>query len=154
MELVQRRFSTGEHSTLSTLHWHRDMVDFVFLCFVLEDPPQEEKIAGETRIPAGVYPLLLRNFGGFHERYSKRFPKIHRGMIELAGVLEFTDVLMHCGNDPEDTRGCLLLGDGATQNVTGTGRVMSSTSAYERVYQQIAEAITAGGAVLTIADYA
>ena len=40
---------------------------------------ENEKVYGETRIPAGTYKLKLRTEGGYHQKYSKRFPDIHRG---------------------------------------------------------------------------
>lgn len=146
------RFSSSEQSSLGMLHGRGEQDNF--LCFTLEDQYQEEKVAGETRIPAGEYPLDLRRFGGFHARYNERFG-FHIGMIEIVGVPGFSDVLIHCGNTDEDTRGCILLGDGAQQNITARGRISSSTLAYERVYPIIARSIESGeSASLHIVDYA
>lgn len=75
----------------------------------MEDPPQEKKIPGNTRIPAGRYELKLRKFGRFHEIYKERYP-FHRGMLWLQDVPRFEDVLIHSGNHAGDTRGCILTG--------------------------------------------
>ena len=85
------------------------------LCFSLEDQwqPSGRKIPGETRIPAGIYPLRVRAHGGFHTRYAERFGPAHRGMLEICDVPNFTDILIHCGNTNADTAGCLLVGMGA-----------------------------------------
>ena len=85
------------------------------VCFSLEDQwqPAGRKIPGETRIPAGIYPLRVRAHGGFHTRYAERFGPAHRGMLEICDVPNFTDILIHCGNTNADTAGCLLVGMGA-----------------------------------------
>ncbi len=38
-----------------------------FLCFTLEDEHRDEKVMGETRIPAGTYRITLRTVGGFQQ---------------------------------------------------------------------------------------
>ena len=134
------RYSTTEESTLGLLFdgpgW---------LCHVLEDPPQSlGKIPGRTRIPEGIYSLELRTSGGFHERYAKRFPAIHRGMIWLRQVPGFTWILFHCGNTAEDTSGCLLAGTRANNNQLGMGRIYQSADAYVRAYPIIAAQIERG----------
>ena len=129
------RFSSGVQSTLGLLFREADVAGS-FLAFTLEDEHRTEKVYGQTRIPAGVYPLKIRTHGGFHNRYSAKFD-FHEGMIEICDVPNFTDVLMHIGNDDGDTAACLLVGDSSTQNITGPGFIGSSTQAYERVYKQI-----------------
>ena len=62
-------------------------------------------------------------------------------MIEVLDVPNFKHILIHCGNDEDDTSGCLLLGNSQTENIASTGFVGSSTVAYKRVYPEIAEAI-------------
>jgi hypothetical protein len=136
------RFSSQKESTLGLLF---DITNGrEFLCFTLEDQHQSSKIKGETRIPAGTYKLGLRKVGGFHTRYSSRFPKIHKGMIEVLDVPNFTFILWHLGNDDNDTEGCLLLGDSADQNITKRGFIGNSSPAYTRVYPKIADALSSG----------
>ena len=65
------RFSSQEDSTLGMLF---DVTDGrKFLCFTLEDEARDEKVKGETRIPAGTYKIKLRNEGGYHNRYVKKY---------------------------------------------------------------------------------
>lgn len=116
--------------------------------FTLEDSldiSERGKIAGETRIPAGVYQLALRTVGGWHERYSRRFVW-HRGMIELRDVPEFEHVLIHPGNTERDTAGCILVADAATYR----GELLQSVPAYERVYNRALTAMSSGGCILEV----
>ncbi len=138
MKLQLDRFSGGHDSTLGMLS-----ADGRWLgCFTLEDEGRSQKVFGETRIPAGDYALTLRTFGGFHKRYAFRFPAFHKGMIELLEVRGFTDILIHCGNTDDETAGCLLVGDGASQNVAGRkGSLVRSVAAYRRIYPLIATAL-------------
>lgn len=127
-----------------------------FLCYGLEDEHRDIKISGETRIPAGTYKLKLRTVGGYHARYSKRFPGIHKGMLEVTGVPNFSHILIHCGNDDDDTAGCLLVGNTQTSNLeTKDGFIGSSTAAYKKIYPPIAEALENGEEVtIEYIDYA
>lgn len=131
MNLELLRVSSQEDSTLGVLYERTP--DRKFLCFTIEDEYRSAKVPGETRIPKGYYEVKLRKHGGFHQRYSERFP-FHEGMLELQNVPNFTDVLIHCGNTDDDTAGCLLLGDNAFQNVTTQGKITGSVNAYKRLY--------------------
>jgi hypothetical protein len=140
MKLEVLRYSSQEDSTLGALF---DITNGrKFLCYTLEDEYREEKIMHETRIPAGTYKITLRTVGGFHQRYSKRFKDIHHGMLWVRDVPNFEYILIHCGNDDDDTSGCLLVGDTQTSNANGSdGFVGSSTLAYKQIYPKIAEAL-------------
>lgn len=106
-------------------------------CWTLEDEPREQKIAGETCIPAGRYELRLRKFGGLYDRYRVRYPWNEPGMLWLQDVPGFDDVLVHCGNHKNDTRGCLLVGHGAF--VYGT--LSQSVEAYHELYKRVSAAL-------------
>lgn len=132
MHLYLKRFSHGSESTLGLL-----LVNGVFECFTLEDENRNEKVFGETRIPNGNYELELRKEGGFHTRYARRFPDLHKGMIHLKDVPNFEYVLIHIGNDDSDTAGCILVGDSTKSNVPAKGFVGNSTNAYKRLYKKV-----------------
>ena len=146
MEILVDRFVSDADATIS-----RILVDGQFLCFGLEDEYREEKLAGETRIPAGRYPLRLRTEGGFHERYRKRYGAMHRGMLHIQKVPGFTFILIHCGNTDEDTRGCLLVG---TDAITRPGEmsITSSRAAYERFYPFVVDAAARGALTIRFED--
>ena len=133
------RFSSQEDSTLGLLY-----IDGAFQCFTIEDEFREEKVHGETRIPEGIYELGIRAEGGFHERYKQRFRGVHKGMIEVLDVPNFQYILLHIGNWEDQTDGCILLGNSAKQNVTGSGMVLESKIAYLRVYPIIMRALQKG----------
>jgi hypothetical protein len=143
MKLEVLRFSNGEDSTSGLLF---DVTtERVFLAYTLEDEYRDNKIAGETRIPDGVYKIGFRKEGGFHSKYKKRFPSIHKGMLQVNDVPGFDFILIHCGNTDEHTAGCLLVGDSQVNNmVQKDGFIGESTQAYKRIYPPIAEALESG----------
>ena len=119
-----------------------------FLAYTLEDEYREEKKYGETRIPEGTYELGLRTTGGYHQKYTKRFPNFHIGMLHVLDVPKFDYILIHCGNTDEHTAGCLLVGDSQENNqITKNGFIGKSTQAYKRIYPKIAKAIKNGECV-------
>lgn len=113
----------------------------------LEDPKHEHKVWGETRIPAGFYRLSLRRVGGMHDRYKRRFPDMHQGMIWIREVPFFEWVYIHVGNTPRDTEGCILVGMERGENC-----VVRSKEAYCAIYPPIAEAIRSDGCFIEIID--
>lgn len=121
-----------------------------FLCYGLEDEFRTVKVFGETRIPAGTYKIKLRTVGDHHERYSKKFRGIHKGMLHVQDVPNFKYILWHIGNDDDDTAGCLLTGTTPTEQ----GTVSASTKAYKKVYVHVLDALEKGEDVeVTYIDY-
>jgi len=121
-----------------------------FLCYTLEDEfrPLEQKVMGETRIPAGTYKITLRTVGGFHGRYKARYGDMHKGMLWVRNVPGFEYILIHSGNTDEHTAGCLLVGDTQNENIKKSdGFIGSSRTAYERIYGPIAKALESGKSV-------
>tara|TARA_B110000003_G_scaffold216439_1_gene215857 strand:- start:455 stop:919 length:465 start_codon:yes stop_codon:yes gene_type:complete len=143
MKLKVIRFSSQKDSTSGLLF---DVTDGTkFLCYTLEDERREEKVVAETRIPAGVYSILLREEGGFHGRYTKKYGDMHKGMLHVQDVPNFKWILIHTGNTDEHTAGCLILGDSQENNVLmKDGFIGRSVQAYKRVYPPIAEALENG----------
>ena len=153
MKLELLRISSQKDSTNGILFDITDGRDF--LCYTLEDEARDSKIYQETRIPAGTYNITLRTEGGFHQRYSKKFPDIHQGMLWLIDVPGFEYILIHIGNTDEDTAGCILVADGQWENISRKdGFIPSSTTAYKRIYPKIAVALVGGEEVsISIIDY-
>jgi hypothetical protein len=146
MEILVDRFVSDDDTTISHV-----MIDGKFECFGLEDEYREDKIAGETRIPAGTYDVRLRREGGHHNKYSRRFPDIHRGMLHIQDVPNFQWILIHCGNTDEDTAGCLLVG---SQAITDPGdmKITSSVAAYKRFYPKVVDAAENNDLSITYVD--
>tara|TARA_B110000285_G_C14731068_1_gene426486 strand:+ start:32 stop:496 length:465 start_codon:yes stop_codon:yes gene_type:complete len=154
MKLEVQRFSSKSNSTLGILF---DVTDTpLFLCYTLEDEFREVKVSGETRIPSGTYNITLRTEGGFNQRYDDKFgEEFNKGMLWVRDVPGFEYILIHIGNDDNDSEGCLLVGDSQTQNITKRGFIGASTDAYRRIYPPIADILANGGQVsITYKDYA
>jgi len=118
------------------------------LCYTLEDESRIKKVAGETRIPANTYELKLRTEGPLNNRYRVRFNDIHEGMIWLQGVPNFKWIYLHCGNDDDDTDGCILVGSYLRLN-----KVLNSRSTYRAIYPEMVRNIKAGQTFLEVVDY-
>lgn len=156
MELELLRISSQDDSTNGILF---DVTNGRrrFICYTLEDEyrPIDEKVMAETRIPAGRYEITLRTWGGFHDRYSKKYADMHKGMLWLRDVPNFQYILIHTGNTDEHTAACILVGDTQTQNITNrNGFVGSSVNAYKRIYPAIAAVLADGGQVfIKVTDF-
>jgi len=144
MQLEVLRFSSQTDSTSGLLFEVTDIKRH-FLCYTLEDERRALKVRGETRVPAGTYKIELRKEGGFHNRYTKKYPGIHRGMLHVTDVPGFEYILIHTGNTDEHTAGCLIVGDSQENNlILRDGFVGKSVNAYKRIYPSIAKAIEQG----------
>ncbi|PCI51903.1 MAG: hypothetical protein COB49_00430 [Alphaproteobacteria bacterium] len=145
MKLEVTRTNADDKSTLGTMtiEGHRQ-------CFTLEDQFRKKKVKGQTRIPAGTYDVKLRTEGGFHKRYGKRFPDMHKGMLELQDVPGFKYILIHCGNDHEDTAGCILVGSSEYHDSERGYVLRSSADAYKRFYPKPTAVLESGGKVTII----
>lgn len=140
MEVTLQRFSSNHESTIGLF-----FIDCDFVCYTIEDEFRTEKVYGDTRIDAGRYKLTLRTVGGFHSRYLKRYgSEFHKGMLWLRDVPNFEYVLIHIGNNDDDTAGCILVGNQANNTDVSDGFVSDSRRAYERIYPIIAKELEEG----------
>lgn len=146
MKLLVERFTSDDDTTLGLM-----FRDSVFECFTLGDEHRTVKVFGETRIPAGTYPIELRadERSDMHKKYAARYPDIHRGMLWLRDVPNFTFIYIHVGNDDDDTAGCILVGLGAN---AGTMTIQSSVKAYRRLYEAVVDAAQAGDLFIEVVD--
>ena len=148
MNLVVLRFSSESDCTNGLLFEKTESFGLRFLCYTLEDEQRALKVKGETRIPKGVYNIEYRKEGGFNNKYSKRFPNIHKGMLQVMDVPNFDYILLHCGNTDEHTAGCLLLGDSQENNIIiKDGLIGKSTNAYKRIYKLVSDRMEKGESV-------
>ena len=121
MKLEVKRHYKGPQYTIGRMY-----ADGVYLCDTLEDTvrPDGKKIAGQTAIPAGTYPVRIT--------YSPRFKKM---LPMLDNVPNFTGVRIHTGNTSEDTEGCILVGYNRVK-----GRVCDSRAAFRRLFALLEKA--------------
>ena len=146
MKITVDRFLSDSDSTVS-----RVSIDGSHECFGLEDEYREEKVPAETRIPAGTYTVGVRTVGGFHPRYSRRFPDIHKGMLHILDVPDFEYILIHCGNTDENTAGCLLVG-ASVITTPGDMSIGSSAVAYKKFYPKVIDAAIEGNLEIEFID--
>ena len=148
MDLLVLRFSSQKDSTNGLLFQKTESFGLQFLCYTLEDEQRALKVKGETRIPAGIYDIQFRKEGGFHNKYSKRFADIHKGMLQVMDVPNFDYILLHCGNTDEHSSGCLLVADSQENNIIiKDGFIGKATNAYKRIYPLIAKELELGNKV-------
>jgi hypothetical protein len=86
----------------------------------LEDTVREKKIMHKTAIPEGTYEVIVN-----------RSPKFKRDLPRLLNVPNFEGILIHRGNTPNDTSGCILVGENKVK-----GKVINSTK-YETLLTSI-----------------
>ena len=128
-EIHVRRFHTDGLPTIGVVQIGSEPI----LCFSLEDRWRKTKVAGDTRIPSGIYPLRWRLLGKWAKRFAANYGV--RGSLEICDVPDFSDVLIHVGNTKGDTAGCLLLGMGADFE---SRTITKSAKACRRLYKRIA----------------
>ena len=136
MLLTVDRFTSNSDATISAIS-----LNGTFQCFGLEDGYRSTKVPGETRIPAGKYRIGIRAVGGFHGKYTSRYPEMHRGMLQVLDVPNFEYILIHTGNTHEHTAGCLLVGMRAD---CWAFTVQASRDAYRFLYPKLIDAAECG----------
>lgn len=136
MELLLKRIAKRATYTIGRLY-----VDGERFCDTLEDTDRglsqqlpvsinrSKKRQGATAIPTGRYRVTL-------DVKSPRFSKVDKyrfcdGHVpRLVNVPAFDGVLIHVGNYPQDTEGCILVGRN-----TKVGAVMESTATFRKLYE-------------------
>lgn len=143
MELRMTKVAETKNSTVSTLHvvFQNDKPEF--MGFVIEDGFREVKEMGKTRIPAGTYEIVPRQNGRHFDEYKPKFG--HTFTFWVKEVPNFQWIMIHIGNTPEDTEGCLLLNYAVDYNAkkemfTGS----RSTDCYKNFYNFVAPVMKAG----------
>jgi hypothetical protein len=134
MKILVKRTFLGDEYTIGHMY-----INGVYFCDTLEDPVRdtnkngvfdngEKKIAGDTAIPYGTYPITVNVS-----------PKFKRELPRLSGVAEFEGVLIHRGNTAKDTAGCILVGENKVK-----GKVINSMPYEERIVRHCKAAIEMG----------
>ena len=126
---VERRFLKPGY-TIGRLE-----VDGKYFCDTLEDQvrdlSREKKVPGQTAIPAGKYEVIVN----ISPRFKRKLPR-------LLNVPGFEGILIHRGNTPGDTAGCILVGENKAK-----GRVINSTPYELRLTEMIERAQSAGESI-------
>lgn len=97
-----------------------------------QDIPLDEikriKVYGKTAIPKGTYKVSVQ----YWQKHKIYVPFIH-------DVPGFTSILIHSGNTPEDTLGCILVGENTIK-----GRLTNSRPYMTRLTKLCQDAIRRG----------
>lgn len=111
-ELTIERKHSSENCTMGYL-----IADGLVICYTLE-LPWEDNLNNISCIPVGTYNGMLR------------YDKNDGWRIQLENVPNRTGVQIHMGNYTKETKGCILVGVGATiDNCT----VQNSSAAYAKL---------------------
>lgn len=145
MNLNLKRKKLAEDYTLGNL-----FINGKHFCDTLEDKDRgldtsmsleeikAKKVYGKTAIPTGTYEITLdvvspkfkdRNWATF---CGGRLPRL----IDVKG---YEGVLIHVGNKAEDTLGCILVGQNATDNF-----ISNSTDTFKKLYQLLLDSKNKG----------
>lgn len=131
------RYSDDEETTIGLLY-----INGQFYCYTLEDTFHEEKIAGETRIPAGNYSIKYKKEETeLTLKYRERYPEWFTFHIELQQVPGFDSIYIHNGGDHTHTEGCLLVSDSLNINNERTF-LSNSRETFRRLYGYLNEELS------------
>lgn len=119
-------------------------VDGKFECNTLEDRDRglkqddplskikKVKVYGETAIPKGTYRITMDVVSPKYSASSYYYKLCGGRMPRLINVPGFEGVLIHPGNTPLQTYGCILVGKNSIK-----GQLTGSRNAFEKLYKKM-----------------
>lgn len=123
------------------------LVEGSFFCNTLEDKDRgltqdmdlpiikAAKVYGETAIPSGVYDIDMETRSPKYAAVDW-YKKLNGGyMPTICNVPGYSRVLIHPGNSPLDTLGCVLVGENKVK-----GRLINSRATFARLYKLMKDA--------------
>ena len=150
---IERRWKK-ETYTIGRLY-----VDGVFFCNTLEDKCRglkqtdslyfirERKVYGETAIPTGTYGVAMNVTSPKYAAIAWYWQLCQGKMPRLLNVPGFEGILVHPGNDPTQTLGCLLVGKN-----TKVGQLTESKATFKALYKEMKKAYDAGEEITIIIE--
>ena len=107
-----------------------------FWCYTLEDVCRKVKVDGQTAIPSGTYEVIV----GWSNRFQSQMPRV-------CGVPFYQGILIHKGNGPTNTEGCILVGKSLGEEPYP---LRESQLAFEKVFPNIRKLVEKGKLYLQI----
>jgi hypothetical protein len=148
MEIKIKREQLEPTYTISKL-----FIDGQYFCDTVEDCDRgltdnmsleeimHKKVYGETAIPKGTYKITLDIVSPKFQ--EKSWAKFCDGKLpRLLNVKGFEGVLIHVGNTPKDSLGCILVGKNTIK-----GQVTNSTETFKNLYNKLLEGKDRGEAL-------
>ena len=138
MKVKLKRIARKPNYTIGKLY-----IDNIYFCDTLEDTDRgltnkmalseiaNKKVKGKTAIPTGVYQVTTRTISPKFKNAS--WAACNQGRVpRILDVPGFNGVLMHPGNTPADTEGCILLGENKK-----VGQVINSKATYLKFLDKV-----------------
>ena len=98
----------------------------------------EGKVYAQTAIPYGTYDVTL-NVQSPKYSTRKQYEFCKGYLPRLLDVPHFEGILIHIGNKPEDSAGCILVGENKV-----VGGLINSTATFTRLYGRLKAAADRG----------
>lgn len=91
------------------------------------------KVYSQTAIPTGTYKIDMNTVSPKFK--DRAWAKPYGGKLpRLINVKGYSGVLIHVGNKPEDTLGCILVGENKVK-----GQVINSTATFNRLMAELSK---------------
>lgn len=138
MDLYLKRIARKPDYTIGHLY-----IDGEYFCDTLEDTDRglsqdapyaankRKKIPGHTAIPTGRYQVTL-GIQSYKYKTREQYKFCDGYVPRLLNVPCFEGILIHIGNCPEDTEGCILVGKNKKK-----GAVLYSTDTFRALYERL-----------------
>ena len=112
IQIELKRIAKRKDYTIGQLY-----VDGTYLCDTLEPTWRNlaqgaRKLKGRTAIPEGSYRVLIT-----------KSPRFKKWLPYVQGVPGFEGIRIHAGNKPEDTQGCILVGENRVKGMVVNSRI-------------------------------
>lgn len=131
MNLELKRIFKGKDYTIGRL-----FIDGEYFCDTLEDPVRQldsikDKIYSKTAIPTGRYKISMSVVS---PKYSirKSYNWCGGRLPKLIDVPFFEGILIHSGNTPDHTAGCILVGENKIK-----GQVINSMNTLKNLWVKL-----------------
>lgn len=134
MKILLKRIAKLPTYTIGKLY-----IDDKYICDTLEDTDrsitqnmslekiQNIKVYGKTAIPTGTYKISLDIVS--QKFKDRQWAKPYKGKLpRLLDVPGYDGILIHPGNKPEDTLGCILVGENKVK-----GQVINSVNTFNKL---------------------